>query len=147
MHGSQTCYTAAAKQQSQLGCDLGSKARRQTAVLVVAFATGPPAMNPPADEYNALCLSAIWLLQETVLATVMFTDRQSLELFAKLGLHVLPNWLGIRQGVQGGRQRVVQHFSAWYSSTTTLPGTKQKRLLSCSKHLHFALLQLKYPVA
>jgi hypothetical protein len=47
--------------------------------------------------------AAVWFLQETVVATVAFTNRESLELFAKLGLHVLPHWLGIRQGAQAGR--------------------------------------------
>jgi hypothetical protein len=44
--------------------------------------------------------AAVPFLQETVVATVVFADRNSLELFLKLGLHVLQDWLSIRQGVQ-----------------------------------------------
>lgn len=42
------------------------------------------------------------LLQEDVVATAAFTDRNSLELFVKLGMHVLPDWLSIHRGVATG---------------------------------------------
>jgi hypothetical protein len=60
-------------------------------------------LNQLTSTMPRFWLAGVWLLQETVVATVTFTDRQSLELFEKLGLHVLPHWLGIRQGVQAGR--------------------------------------------
>lgn len=40
-------------------------------------------------------------LQDEVVATVAFADRASLEVFVKLALQVLPDWLTIRQSKKG----------------------------------------------
>jgi hypothetical protein len=51
-------------------------------------------------------------LQEKVVAAVTFVDRHSLELFVKLGLHVLPDWLSIRQGGRALEAAVQLHLHA-----------------------------------
>jgi hypothetical protein len=93
-------------------------------------------------------LATVWLLQETVVATATFTNRESLELFAKLGLHVLPHWLGIRQGVQRGRP-------AGRQGSTLALGTAARQLYQAVDRKQFnseglltrcALMQLKQPI-
>lgn len=52
-----------------------------------------PALSLPSNCRCRYCK------QEQLVASIAFTDRQSLELFVKLGQHVLPEWLSIREGM------------------------------------------------